>query len=205
MCGTEPTCGTSCGSCPSGQECNASGQCFDEAILFAPLSLDFELDAGGLHGTGDWEWGEIGTWNSTECSTNKTQPTAAHSGTGLWGTIINGCYNPLNNADEVCNNLDPNNDSVLSFMVQIPDSWTHAELSFYEWNDLFLPYDWKGIRVDGFIVAQTCIERPPAWIKRTLNLAAYTGKTVTITIHMMATANINLSGLYIDDLAITGN
>lgn len=222
-CGPGETCSggqCSCGSltgtvgggavCAAAQSCD-QGQCVNlpPGTLVAPLTLDFELSDGALAGTKDWEWGKLGNWNpSSSCDGSETPPTAGHSGMGAWGTKISDCYSPLGNASSTCNNSDTTDDSVLSFKVKIPGNWTKATLSFYEWYDLFLTFDWSEIRVDGTVATQTCTgsaPSPPGWSQRTVDLSAYAGKIIEVAFHMMATSVVNYAGWYIDDLSISGS
>jgi hypothetical protein len=46
VCGPDPACGTSCGSCPSGKTCDASGQCQSACTNVGPLVVDSAGDVG---------------------------------------------------------------------------------------------------------------------------------------------------------------
>lgn len=174
----------------------------------APFTLTFETSVGGLTGTRDWEWGKIAFVAGPNCDSTPKPPTAGHSGTGMWGTKLNDCYSPLGNASSTCSNSDTTDDSILSFKVKIPSNWTSASMTFWEWFDLFLTFDWGEIRVDGVAVNQNCTGSkavPVVWTQKTINMTPYIGKTVTVAFHMMATSVIQYAGWYIDDLSITGN
>jgi hypothetical protein len=198
--------------CPASQSCD-QGQCVNlpPGTLAAPFSLDFELADGSLTGTKDWEWGKIGTWSpSSNCdSTTSTEPPAkGHSGTGVWATKLNDCYSPLDNASSTCSNADTTDDSVLSFKVKIPGNWTKATLTYWEWFDLFLTFDWGEIRVDGTVVNQSCTgskASPVVWAQKSVDLTPYVGKIITVAFHMMATSVVQYSGWYIDDLSVSGS
>jgi len=212
------SCGTLSGTVGSGAVCQVDWSC-DQGVcvnlppgtLGAPFTLDFELANGGLTGTKDWEWGKIGTWAPTSnCdSTSSTEPpSTGHSGTGVWATKLNDCYSPLGNASSTCTNSNTTDDSILSFKVKIPSNWTSASMTFWEWFDLFLTFDWGEIRVDGVVVNQNCSgskAAPVVWTQKTVNMTPYIGKTVTVAFHMMATSVVQYAGWYIDDLSITGN
>ena len=215
--GGKCTCGTLSGTVGGGPACGKGKYCVQKkctnlppGTLLAPLSLDFEKDNGGLTGTKDWEWGKLGAWKPTkncDSTSSMKQPTKAKSGLGTWGTKISDCYSPLGNASATCSNAKTTDDSVLTLKVKLPGNWTSATLTFYQWYDLFLTFDWSEIRVDGKVAAQTCkgsTPSPPGWTKRTVDLSSYTGKIATVTFHMMATSVVNYSGWYIDDLAISG-
>jgi len=181
--------------------------------LTAPFFLDFEQDDGRLVGTRDWEWGQIDFQPSTgpnaPCdNASYTPPTAGHSGTGMWGTKLNDCYSPLDNAKSPCSNENLIDDSVLAFKVKIPATLPNPRLTYWEWSDYFLDFDWTEVRVDNDVVQQVCsgsLTTPPTWEKRSIDLKSYTGATVEITFHFMASSVINYSGWYIDDLAVNSD
>ncbi|MBN2547222.1 MAG: hypothetical protein JXB50_15575, partial [Spirochaetes bacterium] len=58
-----------------------------------PFDYNFDANNGDWTATGDWEW--TSTYNFANYTGNYFPPTLAHSGTGLWGTII---YNDYNNS-----------------------------------------------------------------------------------------------------------
>jgi len=173
--------------------------------LTAPFFLDFELQGGGLAGTRDWEWGQLAFKAGKNCDvTSYYPPSAAHSGKGMWGTKLNDCYSPLDNAKDACSNTSTTDDSVLSFRVKIPANLPNPRLSFWEWADYFLPFDWTEIRIDGKVLQQVCtgsLTVPPVWTKKTIDLKPYSGKTITVGLHFMASAVVNHSGWYVDDLS----
>ncbi|MBW2530751.1 MAG: hypothetical protein JRI55_04690, partial [Deltaproteobacteria bacterium] len=188
------------------------------ATLTAPLALDFEQGGGGLSGTGDWEQGTINFSAGANCKLGSkvfgVAPTAGHSGSGMWGTVLNDCYSPLTNNYKVddklgtCTNMSPTDDSVLRLKVTLPGSWSSAKLTYWSWEDLNQPYDWAEVRIDNKVAWQLCemtYTQPTAWKQRTIDLSAHVGKTVEIGFHFMASAFVNYAGWYIDDLAISGN
>jgi hypothetical protein len=167
---------------------------------------NFEGSNGGLYSTRDWEWGNY-AWNGTGDCTTEIAPPSAHSGTGMWGTILNGCYNGLGNNQGYsdCNNTGPGDDSVLSFTVDLRDT-SSAYLSWWEWYDLFSVWDWAEVYVNGEVVFQHCEPSyviPTAWERQVVDISSYTGATVTIEFHMMASTVVNKSGWYLDDIAVT--
>lgn len=178
------------------------------ATLSAPFLLDFEASAGGLVGTRDWEWGKYLFKAGTNCDTTSYYPpSGARSGTHMWGTKLNDCYSPLNNGSTACANATTSDDSVLSVRVKIPSAATAASLSYWEWADYFLDFDWTEVRIDNQVVKQVCtsgaLPTPPVWTKQTIDLKTHIGKTITIAFHFMASGVINHSGWYIDDLAVS--
>lgn len=174
-------------------------------VLTAPFFLDFEKSNGQLVGTRDWEWGALAFKAGTNCGTSTPDPPlAGRSGTGVWGTVLNDCYNPLDNAKDACTNADTSDDSVLTLKLKIPAHYTKAKLTYWEWRDFFLTFDWTEVRVNGSWVKQTCIGTNPApasWQKQTLDLSAHVGQVVTVSFHFMASAVVNQSGWYLDDIS----
>jgi hypothetical protein len=185
----------------------ASGDVWAPGLpLVAPFTLDFEKDNGHLTGTLDWEWGPL-AWAATGCATSDvpTPPKSGHSGTGMWGTKLDGCYSNLGNDSTPCNNQSTSDDSILELDVKIPSSAKSASLTFWEWIDYLYPFDWSEIRIDGQVAAQVCtggLTTPTAWTSRTISLDGYIGKSIKITFHFMATTVVAYSGWYIDDLSV---
>lgn len=179
-----------------------SGEGVRDDILFE----DFESDDGGLLGTLDWEWGMF-AWVGGSCSSSNYPPPSAYSGTGMWGTVLNDCYQDLGNNSgyDTCVNGNTADDSILSFQVDLT-GYGDASMSFYEWFDLFLAWDWSEVYVNGNVVLQHCggsFVIPTAWVQQVIDLTPYTGGVATIEFHMMASTVVNHAGWYIDDLHIT--
>jgi hypothetical protein len=174
----------------------------------APFSFDFENDCKGLAAMEDWECGKFSFSAGANCDGSETPPAAAHSGSFMWGTKLNDCYSPLGNADSACSAVTTADDSILSFKVTIPSSWTKAELSYWSYLDVLTDYDWGELRIEGAAVKQLCktgdYPEPPAWVKETVDLKPHIGKTVTVAFHFSATTVVNYAGWYIDDLAVSG-
>lgn len=176
----------------------------------APFSLDFESDCGNLKAVGDWECGKL-AFQATTCAFNKqTPPTAGHSGMGVWGTVLNDCYNNAGNAgnpNDLCVNTTPNDDSIVKFQVTIPAGWTNAKLTYWEWNDMFGKSDFGEVRINT-VVAQTLCElyvKPTAWVQRTIDFSAYIGTTIEVAFHFVASTVVNYSGWYLDDIGVSGS
>jgi hypothetical protein len=173
----------------------------------APFLLDFESDSGNLVATRDWEWGHLAFVRGPGCEASAAPPAAGHSGTGMWGTVLNDCHHGLGNATDPCKNLTIADDSILTLRLALPATLKTATLTFWEWTDFFLPFDWNEIRVDGKVFRQTCSGnylRPTVWAKQSLDLSAHVGKTITVSFHFMASSVVNLAGWYIDDLEVSG-
>lgn len=169
---------------------------------------DFEADDGGLVGVLDWQWGEYAWSAGPTCDTPNLEvpPPAAFSGTRMWGTVLNDCYNARgNNADYLtCNNASAADDSVLSLTVDLRTAST-AWLSWAEWFDVGLIFDWVEVRVDGTVVDQRCGEDytvPTAWQLREIDLTSFVGTQPTIELRMMSSSAFNFAGWYLDDLLV---
>jgi hypothetical protein len=196
------------GPCNSGNEdTNAeelTGAPTGPDVLF--FAEDFDTDDGGLVGTLDWEWGDSYSWAATGCGGSFAPPPAPHSGGGMWGTVLNGCYNNLGNntgyAD--CNNTSPADDSILSFQVDLTSTGS-AEFCWWEWRDLYLPWDWGQVYANGDMVFEHCggsYSAPTDWVQQCVDLGAYAGTMVDIEFHMMASSVVNYAGWYIDDIEV---
>ncbi len=172
----------------------------------APVSWDFETSCQGLAATLDWECGTYVPFTSgTNCDSTVRAPTAAHSGTGMWGTKLNDCYSPSGNNSASCANANTTDDSTLAFKVALPGGWTSASMSYWSFDEYFTSFDWAEIRINGAVVWQNCATYTNTWTQRTVDLSAYVGQTVTIEFYFMASTVINYAGWYIDDLVISGS
>ena len=178
-------------------------------VLAAPFFLDFDQDDGRLVGTRDWEWGQLSFLAGKNCdSSTYYAPSLGHSGMGMWGTKLNDCYSPLNNAQAACSNEDLVDDSVLTVKVSLPATLPNPRLTYWEWADYFLAFDWTEVRIDGSVTQQSCtgsLPVPPKWEKRSIDLKQWAGRTITITFHFMASSVVNRSGWYIDDMAVNSD
>lgn len=198
----------------------------------APVKLTFEGNisglvgkSGGLVGTRDWEWKAAINFNASHAKCDNTSPpappTKGYSGTGMWGTVIDGCHsglgNDATNSSGKCTNTNLTDDHVLKFRVSIPSTWKLVDLIFYQWSDINYPHDWNEVLVDegsgpmalktssGTVQGQFCestYTKPSGWVKKNFYLDKYVGKTVTISFHFMDTTVVNKAGWYIDDLEV---
>jgi hypothetical protein len=169
---------------------------------------NFDTDNGGLVGNLDWQWGATYAWAATGCDSTPTPPAAAYSGTGMWGTVLNGCYaNRGNNTGyATCSNTTPGDDSILTLTVDLTNH-SAATLSWYEWTDVFSNWDWVEVRVNGTSVFAPCppsFVAPTAWVQQTVSLTPFVGGVVTIEWHLLTSTVVNHAGWYIDDVLVDG-
>ena len=169
---------------------------------------DFEADNGGLTPALDWEWGTYAWVGGGTCGGINAPPAAAYSGTNMWGSVLNTCYNNLGNNTgyDTCVNGNPSDDSILSLTVDLT-GYTDAQLSWWEWPDLFLDWDWGEVVVNGTPVFQHCgggYVAPTAWVQQVVDLTPYVGASVTIEFHMLSSGVVAYAGWYIDDLDVSG-
>ncbi|MCF7793961.1 MAG: lamin tail domain-containing protein [Candidatus Cloacimonetes bacterium] len=157
---------------------------------------DFESDDGGWipsadwDPVGDWEWTD--SYNIANYTGAFNPPDAAYSGTGMWGTIINGDYT---------------NAGGYSFLSQTFDfsSVTDATMSFWYWGEMWGSWDYCELWVNGDVVFSVDDENP-LWQYQEVDLSAYNGlSSVNIEFAFYATTVVNRAGMYIDDVLITGD
>lgn len=169
---------------------------------------DFEADNGGLAPTGDWEWGTYSFTAGSGCQGSQAPPSAPYSGTNMWGSVLNDCYNGLGNNSgySSCTNSNTADDSVLTLTVDLT-GYADAQLSWWEWPDLFMDFDWGEVYANGTVVFQHCgsgYTAPTVWAQQVVDLTPYVGGSVTIEFHQMASTVVNYAGWYIDDLEVSG-
>ena len=171
--------------------------------FFSNFEEDWGVDAFGR----DWEWGPY-AWTGVNCTGSSSPPAEPHSGSRMWGTILNGCYkNWGNNSGYAeCKNDSQADDSRLRFRVDLRGMST-ATLTWWEWFDVHQPYDWAEVYVDGNVVHQYCspnYHAPDSWRFQSVDITPYVGGWVVITFHMMASTVIERGGWWIDDLLVMG-
>lgn len=169
---------------------------------------DFEGDNGGFTTTGpDWEWGEP-----------TTGPSAAYSGTNVWGTVLGGNYSSSSNSTL---DLPP---------VVVPGSATYAQLSFWQWYYIETNYDGGNVKIStdggaswtilypdiGYngtgrsgnagIPGEACFTgyNNDEWHKATFDLTAYKGMTVLLRLHFGSDSSVQRVGWYVDDVRVEG-
>jgi hypothetical protein len=171
---------------------------------------DFETDGGGWvadQPTGGWEWG---------VPTFATGPTA-HSGTKLWGTVLNGNY--------------PNNACVfLTLTPGMPVTSETASVEFWCWYDAEQANDGVNFKVsvdngNSWTVVQpvgnypyatpttnVCIPREPCWSGNTggtwtrivLPIGQFVGQTPQFRFTLGTNGTTRRPGFYFDDMFIWG-
>jgi hypothetical protein len=196
------------GPCNSGNEdtnlVEETGAPSGPDVLF--FAEDFDANDGGLVGSLDWEWGNAYSFTGLSCGGSFAPPPAPHSGAGMWGTVLNDCYNNLGNNTgyDTCNNSNPADDSILSFQVDLTGTGS-AQLCWWEWTDLYLPWDWGQVLANGAVVFEHCggsYIAPTSWERQCADLSAFGGSVVDIEFHMLASAVVEYAGWYIDDLEV---
>lgn len=162
---------------------------------------DFESDNGGwvpssnwTNPQGDWQWTDsynVANYVVGGYPASEVPPTAAHSGTGLWGTIINAPYT---------------NSGGFSYLTQSFNfsGLTNPVLRFWNWNNSFGNFDYGQIAVNGNIVWGPQWDTAPFnWEEVVIDLTAYAGlPEVSIQFQHYATTVVNYAGWYIDDVYI---
>jgi len=164
--------------------------------------FDFELDDGnwvpGSNWTdplGDWEYTDsydVSQWSPPYHAPNVNPPNTAHSGTGMWGTII---YS------------NPNYSSGFSYLTQTFDfsSIENAQLSFWSWENLYGPWNYAQVSINGIRVwGPSWDYAGTTWQERIIDLSAYDGMGgVELRFEMYASSpSTSFAGWYIDDVCI---
>ncbi|MDD4308746.1 MAG: carboxypeptidase regulatory-like domain-containing protein [Candidatus Cloacimonetes bacterium] len=162
---------------------------------------DFEGDDGGwvpssnwTNPLGDWQW--TNTYNVAGYvvggyPTSEFPPLLAHSGTGLWGTIL---YAPYTNSGGFNYLTKTFNFSGI----------TNPQLKFWSWNNSFGNFDYGQVSVNGTIVWGPAWDTNPIeWEEITIDLSAFANQgEVIIQFQQYATTVVNYAGWYIDDVYV---
>jgi hypothetical protein len=165
---------------------------------------DFESGDGYYTSTGSWAWG-----------TPTTGPGAAHSGSKLWATNLNGNYPTNDNA------------KLETLPITVP---TGADLEFWMWYDTEFSYDGMNVKIsndsgatwtilgaylapyddDAASTANAGIPGEPCfsghgqgvWTQYSFDLATYEGEEVIIRFHFGSDGSVQYPGMYIDDVKV---
>ncbi len=158
-------------------------------------SFNFDSNDGGWTPWADWD--PVGDWEWTDdYDVNDYQgthdpPTAAHSGDGLWGTVL---YNEYTNSG---------GETYLSKTFDF-SGFSSLTMNFWYWSDLFGSWDYGYVEVNGNEVWSVDDYPGTAWEEATINLDSYAGQSdVNVTFGMHATTVVAYAGLYIDDVSFT--
>jgi hypothetical protein len=166
-------------------------------------SINFEADSTSFSGNHDWQWG-----------TATRGPSNAHSGTRLWGTILNGNYT-----------VGPLLSTLYSATLFVADS---AVLTFWQWYDTEALFDGGNAKIstddgatwtiltpeagyDGAL--STSFQNPlggqPAfygvsggWQMVTIDLSPYSGSVAIIRFDFGSDDSGVSTGWYIDDFSV---
>jgi hypothetical protein len=162
---------------------------------------DFELDDGGwvpssnwTNPLGDFQW--TNTYDVTNYvvggyPTSEFPPLLAHSGTGLWGTVL---YAPYTNAGGFSYLTKTFNFSGI----------TNPQLRFWSWNNSFGNFDYGQVAVNGTVVWGPAWDTTPIeWEEIVVDLSAYANLAeVSIQFQQYTTTVVNYAGWYIDDVYV---
>jgi hypothetical protein len=156
------------------------------------FAQDFEITDGGLIETNDWVYGTYGPWVGVD--PQSIPPPSPHSGTHMWGTIMNSEYSNLGGW------------SNLTFILDLTGT-TNPVLTFWDWYDVFENFDHGEVYVNGNLVLDRGTDYVPEtdWSLQALDLSAYDGGVAVITFSLYATTVVSRAGWYIDDFTLYDN
>ncbi len=169
------------------------------------MSSDFEEDGGAFAGDHDWQWGQP-----------TRGPQSAHSGTKVWGTILDGDYS-----------LGPILSTLFADTLLLD---TSAVLTFWHWYDIEALFDGGNVKLstddgitwdillpeDGYDGVISNVFHNPlggqqafygtsnAWIQERFDLSDYGGENVLIKFDFGSDNSTIGYGWYIDDYAVQG-
>jgi len=149
---------------------------------------------GTLLKNGNFENGRDGSWQESsthnyELVTNSFAPNTVQPHSGVWGAWLGG------DNDEV---------STLTQQVTVPPGRT--TLGFWYWlfsGENTCGYDLAYVRVNNIVVDTFNVcsaNNTNAWVKRFINLSAYSGQTISLQFYM-ANDSMLLSNWFLDDVA----
>ncbi len=161
---------------------------------------DFETDNGGWVPTSSWT-NPLGDfeWTNTYTTTGYTDidtyvdvpPTAAHSGTGLWGTKVASGYTNAGGWSYLRKTFD------LS-------GFANPVLKLWHYMDGYNTWDYGLIKANGTTLwgSSAAAEFMP-WQELTVDLSAYQGMSnVELSFEWYATSTVSYAGWYIDDVYV---
>ncbi|MDD4223870.1 MAG: carboxypeptidase regulatory-like domain-containing protein, partial [Candidatus Cloacimonetes bacterium] len=156
---------------------------------------DFEINNGDWvsSGFGDWQWdNDYNVANYTDIDTYVDEPPAtAHSGTGMWGTVLTGGYSNCNDWSYLRKTFN------LS-------GCANPVLDFWHYMDGYNTWDYGLIKVNGTTVwgaSSAAVFMP--WQQLVIDLSAYANQAeVEISFEWFATSVVSYAGWYIDDVYV---
>lgn len=156
---------------------------------------DFEAGEGGWteSGFGEWERGAPVTGVFEGCDASpRPEPSGAPSGTNVFGTNLNGCYQ--NSGQE----------SVLSRAFDFSGLAAPIQLNWTHWYEIFTPFDTGDVRANTTSVFSVVPSTATAnYQSESVDLSAYAGNAaVTLDFRLFATTVVNRMGWYVDDIEI---
>ena len=172
--------------------------------------FDFEIDNGGWvkssnwtgtalpnYPDGDWEWTntyDVTLYDPSGSTSAQNPPQTAHSGTGMWGTVIYGAFTNVTVSGQ------------RSFLRQTFDlsGMQDPVLNLWHYMDGFNTWDYGQILVNGTVVWGTSSQAVfMPWQVLNIDLSAYENmSSVQVSFEWSATTVVNYSGWYIDDVYI---
>lgn len=162
------------------------------------MNSDLEGSNGGLESQSGWQWGS-------------SDNLEAHSGTNVWGTILNGSYE--NGANYILS-TDPifiGTGASLTFWHQL-----HCQENFDGGNvsvstndgaSWYLIYPSSGSSYSGTVYSMNepgFAEDIVAWTEVSFDLSAFANNEIRIRWHFTSDAAYSNLGWYIDDISVTG-
>ncbi len=159
-------------------------------------SDDFEADDGGWtpwanwDPVGDWEWTD--TYDVSSYAGSHNPPTVAHSGDGLWGTVLYDDYTNSGGETYISKTFDFS-------------GYSNVNMTFWYWSDLFGTWDYAKLYVNGVEVWYVDTQPGTAWEQAAIDLSPWDYMSdVNVTFEVHASTVVNYAGLYIDDFNLTG-
>ncbi len=161
---------------------------------------DFEIENGDWVPTsswanplGDWQWTDnYDVTNYTDIDTYvDAPPAAAHSGTGMWGTVLTGGYTNAGGWSYLRKSFNLN-------------GVANPVLDFWHYMDGYNTWDYGLIKVNGATLwgSSSAAEFMP-WQQLTVDLSAYANQAeVEISFEWYATSTVSYAGWYIDDVYV---
>ena len=160
---------------------------------------DFETGDGGWVPSGptsNWEFGTIVTKRFKNCGFTAfpyPEPAGAHSGTKVWGTILDGCYTNFSGGTSLSKSFD------------FRAAPKFIELRWWQWVHIFEPYDNARVLVNGEEIWRVSNNTATnGWVQQRVSLSAFAGQPEVIIEYVLeTTSEVNRMGWYLDDIEIT--